>query len=136
MAPYSSILAWKNSMNRGAWWAKVHGIAKSWILLSECTHTHTHTSQLIHTQKIENNFKIAAFSKISYLHQKDSFNFQIFYLFWCCSPLQRHKLLFPSGTRFLGTTTQYPDQKIPALDLACMDNMQCEHIFHSGIILG
>ena len=63
MAPYSSILAWKNSMNRGAWWAKVHGIAKSWILLSECTHTHTHTSQLIHTQKIENNFKIAAFSK-------------------------------------------------------------------------
>ena len=28
MAPHSSIL--KNSMNRGAWWATVHGTTKSW----------------------------------------------------------------------------------------------------------
>ena len=40
MATYSSILAWKNSMDRGAWWAVVHGVAKSRILLS--THTHMH----------------------------------------------------------------------------------------------
>ena len=28
MATHSSILAWKNPMDRGAWWAPVHGIAK------------------------------------------------------------------------------------------------------------
>ena len=32
-ATLSSIL--KNSMNRGAWWAIVHGVAKSWTLLSD-----------------------------------------------------------------------------------------------------
>ena len=30
MATHSSILAWRIPMDRGAWWAKVHGIAKSW----------------------------------------------------------------------------------------------------------
>ena len=25
----------ENHMNRGAWWAKVHGVAKSWIQLSD-----------------------------------------------------------------------------------------------------
>ena len=29
MAPHSSILALKNSIDRGAWWARVHRIAKS-----------------------------------------------------------------------------------------------------------
>ena len=29
MAPHSSTLAWKNPMDRGAWWAAVHGVAKS-----------------------------------------------------------------------------------------------------------
>ena len=29
MATYSSILAWKIPMDRGAWWAAVHGVAKS-----------------------------------------------------------------------------------------------------------
>ena len=28
MTTHSSILAWKNSMVRGAWWATVHGVAK------------------------------------------------------------------------------------------------------------
>ena len=37
MATHSSILAWKNSMDRGAWEATVHGAAKSW------TDTWTHT---------------------------------------------------------------------------------------------
>ena len=31
MATHSSILAWRIPMDRGAWWATVHGIAKSWI---------------------------------------------------------------------------------------------------------
>ena len=29
MATHSSILAWRIPMDRGAWWAAVHGIAKS-----------------------------------------------------------------------------------------------------------
>ena len=34
MATHSSILAWKNPMDRGAWWAAVHGITNSWARLS------------------------------------------------------------------------------------------------------
>ena len=34
MATYSSILAWKNPMNRGALWAIVPGVTKSWTELS------------------------------------------------------------------------------------------------------
>ena len=30
MATHSSILAWRILLDRGAWWAAVHGIAKSW----------------------------------------------------------------------------------------------------------
>ena len=29
MATYSSILAWRIPMDRGAWWATGHGVAKS-----------------------------------------------------------------------------------------------------------
>ena len=29
MATYSSILAWRISMDRGTWWATVHKVAKS-----------------------------------------------------------------------------------------------------------
>ena len=29
MATHSSILVWKIPMDRGAWWATVHGVAKS-----------------------------------------------------------------------------------------------------------
>ena len=31
MATHSSILAWRISMDRGAWWAAAHGVSKSWI---------------------------------------------------------------------------------------------------------
>ena len=34
MATHSSILAQRNPMDRGAWWATVHGITKSWTRLS------------------------------------------------------------------------------------------------------
>ena len=37
MATLSSILAWRIRMDRGAWWATVHGVAKSWTRLR--THT-------------------------------------------------------------------------------------------------
>ena len=29
IATHSSILTWKNPMDRGAWWATAHGVAKS-----------------------------------------------------------------------------------------------------------
>ena len=30
----------ENSLDRGGWWATAHGAAKSWTILSDCTHTH------------------------------------------------------------------------------------------------
>ena len=37
MAPHSSTLAWKNPMDRGAWWTTVHGVTKSRRQLSNFT---------------------------------------------------------------------------------------------------
>ena len=34
MTTHFSILAWRIPMDRGAWWATVHGVAKSWTQLS------------------------------------------------------------------------------------------------------
>ena len=35
MSTHSSILAWGITMDRGAWWAVVHGVAKSQTRLSD-----------------------------------------------------------------------------------------------------
>ena len=35
MATHSSILAWRNPMDRGAWWATAHGVPKSQIRLND-----------------------------------------------------------------------------------------------------
>ena len=35
MAIYSSVLVWRISIDRGAWWATVHGMAKSQTRLSD-----------------------------------------------------------------------------------------------------
>ena len=35
MTTHSSILAWRIPMDRGAWWAAVHKVAKSWTRLSD-----------------------------------------------------------------------------------------------------
>ena len=45
MATYISILAWKKSMDRGAWQATDHGVAKSRTRLSKrtCVHTRVRT---------------------------------------------------------------------------------------------
>ena len=44
MAPHSSTLAWKSPMDGGAWWAVVHGVAKSRTQLSDFIFTfHFHT---------------------------------------------------------------------------------------------
>ena len=37
MATHSSILAWRIPMDTGAWWAAVHGVAKSQTQLSDFT---------------------------------------------------------------------------------------------------
>ena len=52
MAAHSNILAWRIPMDRGAWWATVHGDVKSQIRLkrlSTCVCTHTQTERKIHT---------------------------------------------------------------------------------------
>ena len=35
MATHCSILAWRIPMDRGAWWATVHGVTKSWTWLTK-----------------------------------------------------------------------------------------------------
>ena len=39
----------ENSMDRGSWWATVHGVLKNQTQLSNYTHTHTHTHAHAHT---------------------------------------------------------------------------------------
>ena len=38
MATHSIILAWRTPMDRGTWWATVHGVAKRWTRLSNEAH--------------------------------------------------------------------------------------------------
>ena len=52
MATCSSILAWKNPMDRGAWWATVHGVTKGQTRLSGCT---TATGVYLHSFPIVEN---------------------------------------------------------------------------------
>ena len=35
LATHSSVVAWRIPMDRGAWWATVHGVAKNWTHLSD-----------------------------------------------------------------------------------------------------
>ena len=47
MATHLSIPAWKNPLDRGAWWATLHRVAKSWTRLSnEHFHVYPKTSLL------------------------------------------------------------------------------------------
>ena len=40
MSTHFNTLAWIICLDRGAWQATVHGVAKSWTWLSDCTHVH------------------------------------------------------------------------------------------------
>ena len=51
MAAESSILAWKNPMDGGAWQATVHGVAKSRTRLSDFTFT---VSKILHKTEVKN----------------------------------------------------------------------------------
>ena len=42
MATHSSTLAWRIPMDRGAWWATVHRVAKTWTRLSDLALMHMH----------------------------------------------------------------------------------------------
>ena len=48
MATRSSILAWRIPMDRGAWWAVVHRVAKSWTRLKRLS-MHAHAENLKHS---------------------------------------------------------------------------------------
>ena len=39
MATHSSILAWRIPMDRGAWWATVHGVAKKLEMTDQVQHS-------------------------------------------------------------------------------------------------
>ena len=45
MATDSGSLAWKNSVDKGASWATVYGVKKSWTQLSTTPHTPTYTNK-------------------------------------------------------------------------------------------
>ena len=47
MTTHSSILAWRIPKDRGAWWATVHGVTKSWTRLSTAQHHPYNLSLLI-----------------------------------------------------------------------------------------
>ena len=60
MATHSSIFAWENSMDRGAWRATIHGIAE--LDTTEATYhacagarTHTHTSSYCESGRLCSN---------------------------------------------------------------------------------
>ena len=50
MATHSQYSCLENSMERGAWWATVHGVAKNWTQLSMHARTHMHTHTHTHTE--------------------------------------------------------------------------------------
>ena len=51
----------ENSMDRGAWWATVHGVAKSQTWLKTNTHTHIHTHTHTHTHKLPVTYNVIHF---------------------------------------------------------------------------
>ena len=42
MSTHSRILAWRNPMDKGAWWAEVHRVAESDLTEQLSMHTRTH----------------------------------------------------------------------------------------------
>ena len=55
----------ENPMDRGTWWAAIHGVTKSWTWLSDWTHTQKHT----HTYKHMYNWLTAIYLKLTHCCQ-------------------------------------------------------------------
>ena len=52
MASHSSILAWKNPTDRGAWWTTVHRIANSQTRLNNWARMHAHLGNPVLDTKV------------------------------------------------------------------------------------
>ena len=66
MATHSSILAWRIPMDRGAWQAAVHGVAKSWTQPSDF-HSLTHVLGVFSMKLIMSHFLGYAKNKVIFL---------------------------------------------------------------------
>ena len=51
MATHSSVLDWRIPMDRGAWWATVHGVAQSWTQLKQLSMQETNSVIPLKKQK-------------------------------------------------------------------------------------
>ena len=58
MATHSNILAWRIPVDRGAWWAAVHGVAKSWTWLRDWAHSGTLMVQTWHNSILASTWGI------------------------------------------------------------------------------
>ena len=89
MAVHSSILAWRNSMDRGVWQAIVHGVTKT--QLSDW-HFHFSLFQILKKKKLQEQYKLLDPLHTNYLNENILLYFShlwrdIFLLTWCLSPL-------------------------------------------------
>ena len=57
---------WENPMDRGAWWATVHGVAESWTRLDNCSHMYAQRLAII-TSIIPNWYGSNALCQTSFL---------------------------------------------------------------------
>ena len=47
----------ENSINRGTWWATVHGVTKNWTYTQTHTHTHPHILATVRPGEVQYGFK-------------------------------------------------------------------------------
>ena len=90
MATHSSILAWENPMDRGAWWATVYGVTKSRTWLS--THINTPCSFCpIPGRALSDPAGSCGLSLcLTWLHAPECVR-------WLCAGLQREDALMPGS---------------------------------------
>ena len=97
MATHFSILAWRNPMDREAWWATVHGVTKSQIRLSNNTEEDTKVPNLNSCPKWHTIMKVRlkTWSLISgTLLSKHAFKDML----WKCQSLSHVRLFVTSRT--------------------------------------
>ena len=78
-------------MDRGVWWATVHGVTKSQTQLSMCVHAHTHSLSLSHTHTLTHSIlSINSYEKCFKVRWGNSGNSVRLYFFgfWAPKSLQ------------------------------------------------
>jgi len=65
----------ENPMDRGAWWATVHGVTKSWTRLSDFTFTFKDTGKGMKEESEHAGGKCSDHSKFVVLMKRDEYNF-------------------------------------------------------------